>query len=85
MKRLKNGGFEVVWEEWVLVGGLETSDSRVELFSLSECPVEEAEVAVWYFESSRFVDCAVERELYSLDKVESNCVFQSTEEIYKYG
>ena len=42
MEWLEDRRLEGVGEEGILVGGLETSDEGVELFSFAESPVEEA-------------------------------------------
>jgi hypothetical protein len=51
------------WKERVFVWRLESSDERIEFLSLTQCPVEEAEVAVWYLEGAWLVDGTVQREL----------------------
>jgi hypothetical protein len=78
VERLKNGGLDGVGEERIFVWGLEASNKRIKLLSLTKCPVEETEAAVGYLESSRLVNCTVQGKLNSLDKVESDGVLQST-------
>jgi hypothetical protein len=65
---------ESIWEERVLVRGLETTDQGIEFLSLAKGPVKEAEVAVRYLKCSRLVDCAIEGELYPFNQVKCNGV-----------
>jgi hypothetical protein len=75
---LKNRGLKGVGKERIFVWGLEASNQGVKPLSLTQYPVEEAEVTVGYLESSGLVDCAVEGKLNSLNEVESDGVLKST-------
>ena len=78
VERLENRGLKSVGEERIFVWGLEASNQRVKFLSFSQCPVEEAEVAVGDTKSSWLVDGAVHGELDSFNEVESDGVLQST-------